>query len=311
MSVQEDGCYQWSCDFAVAHALFACGLITAPVAVLHLVRAPRSDRAIFFAVVSAILAAASLVLCFRFYAGLKRPPWPRRRAARLDQQQPSVTVMAVAAGGEVERVPSYVHRDGDGEAECAVCLGEVEVGEAVLALAVIPITIIAGVLMYVAGVRWGIALLFLLVVILAVHWSHRRRSAAAATPAVHDDQQPTTAVAPSTVVVVVAPPPPPLRPPRAAQPSAPPVAEDDHVALLAAYAYEKRKGGDGEECAVCLGEMRQGEAAKRLPACLHVFHEGCIDMWLGSHDTCPICRSPVDAGAGDVAARVPVLVPSC
>jgi hypothetical protein len=35
---------------------------------------------------------------------------------------------ALAAGGGI---PSYAHRDGDGDVECAVCLGEVEQGEAV------------------------------------------------------------------------------------------------------------------------------------------------------------------------------------
>ncbi|RLN07139.1 hypothetical protein C2845_PM11G19180 [Panicum miliaceum] len=75
----DDGtsCSRWSCDFAVAHAIFATGFITAPVAVLHLLRRPHwapppSSLAISFATVS-------LVLCCRFYAELKRPPWPRWR----------------------------------------------------------------------------------------------------------------------------------------------------------------------------------------------------------------------------------------
>uniref|UniRef100_J3LBC2 Uncharacterized protein n=1 Tax=Oryza brachyantha TaxID=4533 RepID=J3LBC2_ORYBR len=83
MSVQQDGCYRWGCDFAVAHAVFACGFVTAPVAALHLVRRPRSAHAIFFAVVAAFFTAVSLILCFRFYADLKRPPWPRHRRGDL------------------------------------------------------------------------------------------------------------------------------------------------------------------------------------------------------------------------------------
>ena len=32
------------------------------------------------------------------------------------------------------------------------------------------------------------------------------------------------------------------------------------------------------------------EMLRRLPACKHEFHESCIDEWLASHTTCPMCR---------------------
>lgn len=66
------------------------------------------------------------------------------------------------------------------------------------------------------------------------------------------------------------------------------------IAGLPMYKYEQKGGvGATEECAVWLGEIRAKEIVKRLPVCTH----GCIDMWLRSHRTCPVCRTPVDAAA--------------
>ncbi|XP_077249589.1 E3 ubiquitin-protein ligase ATL41-like [Tasmannia lanceolata] len=53
----------------------------------------------------------------------------------------------------------------------------------------------------------------------------------------------------------------------------------------------KRTDESGVECAVCLGALEENEMVKVLPNCKHTFHVQCIDMWLDSHSTCPICRS--------------------
>ncbi|KAM0833391.1 hypothetical protein ACQ4PT_064288 [Festuca glaucescens] len=50
------------------------------------------------------------------------------------------------------------------------------------------------------------------------------------------------------------------------------------------------ESGSGELCSVCLEELEDGEMVRQLPACKHLFHVECIDMWLHSHTTCPICR---------------------
>ncbi|KAH0460193.1 hypothetical protein IEQ34_010856 [Dendrobium chrysotoxum] len=50
---------------------------------------------------------------------------------------------------------------------------------------------------------------------------------------------------------------------------------------------------DGMECAVCLTELADGDAARFLPGCRHVFHLKCIDMWFAANSTCPICRSSI------------------
>ncbi|CAM0952264.1 unnamed protein product [Alopecurus aequalis] len=49
----------------------------------------------------------------------------------------------------------------------------------------------------------------------------------------------------------------------------------------------------GVECAVCLSELEDGEEARFLPRCGHGFHAECVDMWLASHSTCPLCRVTV------------------
>ncbi|GJY81857.1 RING-H2 finger protein ATL63-like protein [Tanacetum coccineum] len=47
------------------------------------------------------------------------------------------------------------------------------------------------------------------------------------------------------------------------------------------------------ECAICLCLFEDNEIGRKLPGCNHAFHVECIDMWLHSHSTCPICRSSI------------------
>ncbi|TVU08712.1 hypothetical protein EJB05_42124, partial [Eragrostis curvula] len=73
------------------------------------------------------------------------------------------------------------------------------------------------------------------------------------------------------------------------------------LGALPTFAYEPpphRSAADGGEpargscalCAVCLEDVRAGEMVRQLPACGHLFHVCCVDAWLRSHRTCPICR---------------------
>ncbi|XP_027160499.1 E3 ubiquitin-protein ligase ATL6-like [Coffea eugenioides] len=67
------------------------------------------------------------------------------------------------------------------------------------------------------------------------------------------------------------------------------------------YAEVKdHKVGKGAlECAVCLNEFEEHETLRLIPKCDHVFHPECIDAWLESHVTCPVCRANLTPQPGD------------
>ncbi|KAL6627199.1 hypothetical protein ACP70R_030925 [Stipagrostis hirtigluma subsp. patula] len=85
------------------------------------------------------------------------------------------------------------------------------------------------------------------------------------------------------------------------------------IAMLPSFPY-RRPAADADaecsttsaaaECAVCLGALDEGQTVRRLPGCDHVFHQECIDVWLASRASCPICRRKADepARAEDRAA---------
>ncbi|XP_074569492.1 NEP1-interacting protein 1-like [Curcuma longa] len=46
-------------------------------------------------------------------------------------------------------------------------------------------------------------------------------------------------------------------------------------------------------CAVCLQDLVEGDNARIMPFCRHIFHAMCIDVWLVKHSSCPTCRQEV------------------
>ncbi|CAN7067286.1 unnamed protein product, partial [Brassica rapa subsp. trilocularis] len=62
---------------------------------------------------------------------------------------------------------------------------------------------------------------------------------------------------------------------------------------LFVYEDDEEEEEEEEECVICLGLWEVGEFGRKLRFCGHGFHVECIDMWLSSHSTCPLCRSPV------------------
>ncbi|QCE13158.1 nucleolysin TIA-1/TIAR [Vigna unguiculata] len=68
---------------------------------------------------------------------------------------------------------------------------------------------------------------------------------------------------------------------------------------ITVYRYRKNEVLVKEsECLVCLGEFQQEENLRLLPKCSHAFHVSCIDTWLRSHKTCPLCRIPIVRDGG-------------
>ncbi|XP_071695762.1 RING-H2 finger protein ATL29-like [Rutidosis leptorrhynchoides] len=57
---------------------------------------------------------------------------------------------------------------------------------------------------------------------------------------------------------------------------------------------EYRRENYGLECAICLCEFKDENVLRLLTKCYHVFHQDCIDLWLGSHKSCPCCRCSLD-----------------
>ncbi|XP_019709195.1 E3 ubiquitin-protein ligase ATL4-like [Elaeis guineensis] len=47
------------------------------------------------------------------------------------------------------------------------------------------------------------------------------------------------------------------------------------------------------DCAVCLSPFQPHDELRLLPACRHAFHSSCIDTWLRSTSSCPLCRSSI------------------
>ncbi|KAK4717669.1 hypothetical protein R3W88_016007 [Solanum pinnatisectum] len=68
--------------------------------------------------------------------------------------------------------------------------------------------------------------------------------------------------------------------------------ERSMISSIPLFVY-KEESNDGLECIICLSLLEDEDVCRKLPKCSHAFHVECVDMWLHSHSTCPICRSPI------------------
>jgi len=62
---------------------------------------------------------------------------------------------------------------------------------------------------------------------------------------------------------------------------------------------------DPEDCSICMEKLTY----KTHLNCGHCFHDDCIDTWLSSHNTCPICRQNCNYWDNDIKYQLgyPVL----
>mmetsp|Transcript_23148 Transcript_23148/g.34832 ORF Transcript_23148/g.34832 Transcript_23148/m.34832 type:complete len:133 (+) Transcript_23148:571-969(+) len=52
---------------------------------------------------------------------------------------------------------------------------------------------------------------------------------------------------------------------------------------------QPESGGKIQSCSICLQPFEDGEEVRTIP-CLHQFHADCVDRWLTSSATCPVCK---------------------
>ncbi|CAJ2645008.1 RING-H2 finger protein ATL47 [Trifolium pratense] len=64
------------------------------------------------------------------------------------------------------------------------------------------------------------------------------------------------------------------------------------IDALPVFLYKEIIGNLKEpfDCAVCLCQFTEQDMLRLLPLCNHAFHIDCIDTWLLSNSTCPLCR---------------------
>lgn len=75
----------------------------------------------------------------------------------------------------------------------------------------------------------------------------------------------------------------------------------DSLPLFAFSSVTRRSATSAADCAVCLSKFHNNDLLRLLPLCCHAFHADCIDTWLRSNLSCPLCRSTIFASDSDLA----------
>jgi len=80
--------------------------------------------------------------------------------------------------------------------------------------------------------------------------------------------------------------------------AAPPASQTAIENLEKKQVDDEMLGPEGKaECTICIDELKKGDEVSVLP-CKHWYHGECVVLWLKEHNTCPICRMPIENRQG-------------
>jgi len=58
--------------------------------------------------------------------------------------------------------------------------------------------------------------------------------------------------------------------------------------------WQPQRGGETQQCSICLGDLDEDEECRSLSLCKHIFHSGCLEAMLKSGSStflqCPTCK---------------------
>lgn len=80
--------------------------------------------------------------------------------------------------------------------------------------------------------------------------------------------------------------------------------DDSKMPLFTFNSLAGKLAANGGDCAVCLSRFEATDRLRLLPLCCHAFHAECIDAWLSSNQTCPLCRSTVHPADSDALDKI-------
>ncbi|KAF8841419.1 hypothetical protein BDN67DRAFT_883781, partial [Paxillus ammoniavirescens] len=69
---------------------------------------------------------------------------------------------------------------------------------------------------------------------------------------------------------------------------------EDVIATLPSGTFEEWQKEDSEtRCPICLDDYEPSDAVTKLLECPHWLHKTCLEQWLRTANTCPVCRKKV------------------